>query len=169
MESFKSSNAKEVLGFEKIDRKDPVIMEALADAPVFKKQGRVNAHRATVGERIVTTLKGGMKETENTAKEGDWIVTNPSGEQYIVSEKKFLDRYEPTDEDGTYSAKGYCRAIVNPFGRPIEIMARWGSPQTGGADCMVVDTCDKDGSNRGNEPYLIDASAFRETYAQVSI
>jgi hypothetical protein len=47
---------------------------------------------------------------------------------------------------------------------PIEIMASWGSPQTGGADCMIADTCDEDGSNMGGEPYLIDADAFAETY-----
>ena len=150
--------------FKKIDRKAPEIMEALANAQVYKKQGQVNARLAVVGEGITTTLESGAKETENTAQEGDWIMTNPSGEQYIISEKKFFDRYEATSEDGVYGAKGSCRAIVNPFGKPIEIMASWGSPQTGTADCMIADTCNEDGSNMGGEPYLIDADAFAKTY-----
>lgn len=150
--------------FKKIDRKAPEIIKALETAQVFKKQGQVRARAAKIGETITTKLASGAKETDNTAKEGDWIVINPSGEMYIISEKKFFGRYEATIEPGVYKAKGSCRAIVNPFNEPIEIMASWGSPQTGGSNCMIADTCNEDGSNMGGEPYLIDADAFAETY-----
>jgi hypothetical protein len=153
--------------YRKIDRKAPEILVALATAPVFKKQGQVIARLAIAGESLTTTLASGKKETENKANEGDWIVTNPSGEEYIISGAKFTARYEPTSTGGVYAAKGSCRAIVNPFGEPIEIMASWGSPQTGGDDCMIADVCDADGSNLSGEPYLIDASAFAETYKEV--
>ena len=152
--------------FTKIDRKASEIMQALAEAPVYKKQGRVQARVASPGEQITTTLASGAKETVNTANEGDWIMTNPSGEQYIISEQKFFGRYEKTGEDGIYQAKGYCRAIKNPFGKPIEIMASWGSPQTGDENCMVADTCDANGKVDG-EPYLIEDKAFAETYKPV--
>jgi hypothetical protein len=154
--------------FQQIDRKSPEIMSALAQAPVYKKQGQVEARPATVGEEITTTLEGGAKETVNKAGEGDWIMTNPGGEQYIISEKKFLGRYEATDKSGVYSAKGYCRAIPNPFGKPIEIMASWGSPQTGDERCLIADTCDASGKVDG-EPYLIDADAFAKTYKQAEV
>ena len=150
-------------GFSKIDRKSPEIMEALTLAPIFKKQGRVQARSASVGEQITTVLESGAKETVNTAGEGDYIVTNPSGEQYIISEKKFLARYEAAPEPGVFTAKGFCRAISNPFTGPIEIMASWGSPQTGDENCMIADTCDAAG-NLDGEPYLIDGKAFIETY-----
>lgn len=150
--------------FQKVDRKSPEIMEALANAQVYRKQGQVRAHRAEVGEQITTTLASGAKETVNTANEGDWIVTNPSGEQYIISQAKFESRYESTEENGVYRAKGHCRAIQNPFGNAIEIMASWGEPQTGDERCMIADTCDENGENMGGEPYLIDADAFAETY-----
>lgn len=150
--------------FTKIDRKSPEIIAVLASAPVFKKQGRVEARPATAGEQITTILASGSKETANTANEGDWIITNPSGEQYIISQEKFLDRYEATSKDDVYQAKGYCRAIPNPFGKPIEIMASWGEPQTGDEHCMIADTCDENGENMGGEPYLIDANAFAKTY-----
>ncbi|MFA6604036.1 MAG: PGDYG domain-containing protein [Patescibacteria group bacterium] len=151
---------------ELIDRKSPEILSALASAPVYKKQGRVRARPAVAGEEITTVLESGVKETENKAGPGDWIVTNPSGEQYVISEKKFLGRYEATDEPGAYSAKGYCRAIPNPFGKPIEILASWGSPQTGDERCLIADTCDASGKTDG-EPYLIDADAFAKTYRRV--
>lgn len=153
--------------FQKVNRKSPEIMMELAKAPVFKKQGRVEARPAlNSAKRFTTVLEGGAKETVNKANEGDWVVTNPSGEQYIISEKKFLGRYEAADEKGIYAAKGYCRAIPNPFGKPIEIMASWGSPQTGDERCMIADTCDASGKVDG-EPYLIDAEAFAKTYKQV--
>jgi len=152
--------------FHLIDRKSPKIMAALSKAPIFKKQGTVKARPAKVGEEITTTLESGTKETVNKAKDGEWIVDNPSGEQYIISSQKFFGRYEATDKAGVYSAKGYCRAIPNPFGKPIEIMASWGSPQTGDERCMIADTCDAGGKVDG-EPYLIDADAFEKTYKQV--
>ena len=152
--------------YQFVDRKSPEIMEALAKAPVYKKQGHVKARQATPGEAITTTLKDGTQETTNTAKEGDWIITNPSGEKYIISKAKFFSRYEATDTEGVYAAKGYCRAVRNPFGVPIEIMASWGSPQTGDGQCLIADTCDASGVCNG-EPYLIDGNAFAETYVQV--
>lgn len=151
--------------FQKIDRKSTKIMTALAGAPVYKKQGLVKARPATPGEEVRTTLQGGAEETVNRANDGDWVVTNPSGERYIIAEKKFLGRYEQTNEAGVYAAKGFCRAIPNPFGTPIEIMASWGSPQTGDERCLIADTCDASGKVDG-EPYLIDSNAFAVTYKE---
>ena len=150
--------------FKKINRKSRKIMTALASAPVFKKQGHVKARRTSIGEKITTTLANGSKETVNTANKNDWLVTNPSFEQYIISQKKFFARYESTEQDGIYQAKGFCRAIQNPFKEPIQIMASWGEPQNGGEDCMIADVCDEKGKHMGGEPYLIDAKAFAKTY-----
>ncbi len=153
--------------YKKIDRKSPAIMSALAAAPLFKKQGTVRARAAKDGEVIETILGSGDFETENVAVLGDWIVTNPTGEQYIISGSKFFDRYEDTDENGVFAARGYCRAIPNPEGVPIEIMASWGTPQMGDENCLVADTCDENGENMGGEPYLIEGDAFAVTYAPV--
>ncbi len=57
--------------FQFVERKSPQIMNALAEAPVYKKQGRVEARPATLGEEIMTTLEGGAKETVNKANDGD--------------------------------------------------------------------------------------------------
>lgn len=150
-----------------VDRKAPEVMAALAEAPIFKKQGLVKARPALPGEKIVTKLASGAEETVNTAGEDDLVMTNPSGEEYIISRQKFLGRYEETSESGVYSAKGYCRAIRNPFSKPIEIMAEWGEPQQGDQNCMIADTCDAEGKLTG-EPYIIEDKAFQETYKQVS-
>lgn len=163
----KISKAKNNEGlFQRIDRKSIEIMHALAEAPLYKKTGSVNAYLARGGEKIETNLESGFKETEKTACEGDWIVTNPTGEKYLLSAQTFRERYEPTGDTTTYVAKGYCRAVANPFKKPIEIAASWGSLQTGDAYCFVADTCNKNGVTNG-EPYLIDAHVFRETYREV--
>lgn len=150
----------------KVDRKSPEIIRALCMAPIFRKQGRVKARPAIVGEEVVTILKSGVRETASKAVAGDWVLINPSGEQYIISGVKFLERYESTDVGGVYQAKGYCRAIRNPFGTSIEIMASWGQAQFGDEYCMIADTCDALG-NIGGEPYIIEAAAFAETYKLV--
>ena len=153
---------------KKVDRKSSEVLSALATDPVFKKQGRVQGRPAVEDEEVVTKLANGAEETKNTAKAGAWVMTNPSGEQYIISEQKFLARYEAVDgEPGVYQAKGHCRAVRNPFGESIEIMASWGQPQTGDENCLFADTCDAEGNNMGGEPYLIDSKAFEETYKPV--
>ncbi len=153
------------MSFLKIDRKALSIMAALAEAPLYRKLGSVRARVAAEGEKNATVMADGSTETENTANAGDYIITNPSGEEYIIGAEKFLARYEATDEDGVFSAKGYCRAIKNPEGVPIEIMASWGEPQYGDGECMLADTCDANGEDMGGEPYIIEAAAFIETYA----
>lgn len=153
--------------FKKIDRKSQEIMSALATAPVFKKHGLVHASPAIPGEVVVTTLESGAQETVNSGEAGEWVITNPSGERDIISHDKFFSRYEPTSDEGVYLAKGCCKAIRNPYGEPIEILASWGSAQDGDENCMIADTCDASGENMNGEPYLIDAHVFRDTYTQI--
>lgn len=139
------------------------IVLKLASAPIYKKYGRVQARQALPGEKIETILPSGITETVNTALEKDWVVTNPSGERYIVSEEKFLRRYKPSQEKGTYDAIGYCRAISNYFNQPVKIMASWGELQTGDENCMIAIVCDENGDMDG-EPYIIDGTEFNKTY-----
>ena len=56
-----------------VDRHDPKIMDALQNAPIYKKQGEVTAIFAKGGEKIQTKLSDGSVETDNTAKEGEEV------------------------------------------------------------------------------------------------
>lgn len=163
---FSASPEKNPVGYEKIDRKAPEIMKALSEAPIFKKQGQVQARRGKMGEKIITTLAGGLQETHNITDSGDWIITNPSGERHIISDVLFQKRYEATEQEGVYKANGSCRAIKNPFGRPIQILAFWGEVQVGDENCLIVEMCDKNGDSIDGEPYLIDGLVFAKTYKQ---
>lgn len=79
------------------------VENAIANGAVisnFAKFARIQAKEAAGGEEIITVLADGTKETTNIANAGDWIVTNPGGEQYIVPGAKFPKKYEPCTDLG---------------------------------------------------------------------
>lgn len=110
---------------------------------------------------------GNFVETENVAQPGDWIVTNPDGEQYILTNENFHSRYEKTSEAGVFKAIGTIKAIQNPFHKNIEIIAPWGSPQYGDTESWLAITL-KDGEPVTGDSYLIENGAFAHTYAEIS-
>jgi len=117
-------------------------------------------------EIVHTILSDGTKETENLAVVGDWIVTNPTGEHYVLKDNAFFARYEPSETPGVYLAKGFCRALVNPYGKKIKILAPWGGEQVGDWQCFFADSCDFTGACEG-EPYIIDSNSFNATYRKI--
>jgi hypothetical protein len=150
-----------------IDKNSPELVELLAKAPLYKKFAEVRARKAIDGETITTTLEDGKIETVNTAHAGDWVIINPSGEEYILSHETFTDRYSQTSELGRYQSHEYCQAIANPFLKPIEIAATWGAIQRGDPNCFLAIACDKNAIQNG-ELYLIDYESFMETYEKVT-
>ena len=89
---------------KKVDRKSPEIMEALASATIYKKQGKITARKGAPGEKITTTLANGTEETTNTVNDGDYVVTNPSGEEYIIDGATFAKHTKiPLREGANYT------------------------------------------------------------------
>jgi hypothetical protein len=135
---------------------------------VYHKQGGVMARQAQPGEVIQTTTKDGL-ETTNTAGEGDFIVRNPTGEQYIIKSDVMAKRYEqegPAQQQGwtKFKAKGQVRAIqYNPqsldMPAQIEFQAPWG-------ESMVLKTGDMIATPDGSEIYRIARAEFEKTYAK---
>lgn len=64
------------------------------DGSMFEKFQKIWARPAIVGEKIITITSDG-KETENTAKEGDYVIQaqTDAQEKYIISETKLVQRY----------------------------------------------------------------------------
>lgn len=137
----------------------------LAEAPVYKKFGKVHAQVAQGGETLQTVLADGTVETTNTANPGDVIVTNPGGERYIIGASKFDSRYEATDEDGVFKAKGKARIAPNPTGQPIKIVAPWGEEQFGGPDALIATVYDPENPDEVSpDRYIIGRDEFNATY-----
>lgn len=140
----------------------------LAEAPVYVKKAMVEARQVTKREEVTTTLADGTQETVNVAEQGDVIVTNPGGEKYVLKMEKFVSRYEPTNQEGVFHAKGMARIVKNPTGRPIEVMAPWGEKQSGDADCMVATIFDPEQPDDiSADRYIIGHQEFLDTYTPV--
>ena len=148
-----------------VDLSTPDWTERLAKAPLYKKTALVHIRPAIPGERIVTTLADGSEETSNIAGEQDVVITNPGGEEQIVSLEKAVQRYDLTDTPGLFQARGMIRAVDNPFAQSITIDAPWGSPQRGDADCKVAVLYDPLAPDVvGMDRYIIGGDEFKDTY-----
>ena len=136
-----------------------------------KKTGRVQARYGKYGEKIDTRPRVEFNgktytfsETQKTisisnleANEKPVVVTNPDGEQYIISSyDKFAQKYKAS---GTYD-------LFDPIDTPKKfkvsngnyaIMASWGEPQIVLKDSLF---CIQD----PNDIYGITNSAFNSTY-----
>ncbi|MEI6170049.1 MAG: PGDYG domain-containing protein [Candidatus Saccharibacteria bacterium] len=123
----------------------------------YKKNVEIRAVQATAETPITTVLADGHVETTNTAKPGDFIVTNPSGEQYVIDEEKFKSKYEPiTNQAGHYKAVGTPIKAVQ-INSDVSFKAPWGEEMHMRAGDFIVDA--------GNgDRYGIAQKEFNETY-----
>ena len=138
-------------------------------APLIKKEGKtyrksvvVKARLASLGE-VIQTITDGKVETSNAAKEGDFVVINPTGECYIIPGDKFKKRYEHFEGD-EYKATGRIIGLI--ASKEIadecpEFEAAWGEP-------MILEEGDVLAMPLGGDPevYRIAKSVFKETYEQ---
>jgi hypothetical protein len=151
---------------QKLDLSTDEYTERFTKAAVFAKKGKVEARQVTQREEIRTTLANGAEETVNLAERGDMVVSNPTGEKYVLKPDNFAKRYEATEEDGIYRAKGLARAFQNPTGSDIQIIAPWGEPQYGDPDCMIATVFDPENPDFiGSDRYIIGGEEFQATYA----
>lgn len=178
LETFGASTPEDLAGLPtspvKLDIASPEITAELAQAPIFKKSTMVEAEKVETEREVRTVLKDGTEETVNIAKPGDYVVTNPGGEQYVMSAEDFDKRYFAYEgsgwsniESNVYQAKGSVRAIQNPTGQPITITAPWGEEQHWDERCYVVSTYDPaDPNSVSGDRYIIGHDEFHETYAK---
>ncbi len=108
----------------------------------YAKFARVQAEQATEETPVVTILQDGTKETINTAMPGDWIVTNPGGEKYVVPDAKFPKKYEPAPElgDGWFKPSGGVQKFLE-LSEDTSFVCSWNEEQFIAAGGMINVTC----------------------------
>lgn len=132
-----------------------------------RKVGYVAARRAEKSETVETRWNG--RETVNTARPGDWIVTNLSPQLeplqddearmdvYAIAADRFASLYEPIEGESklgkVYRAMGVVAALLFPGG--LDIAAPWGERQTMAAGYLLL---------AGEEVYGANREAFEATY-----
>ena len=147
------------------------IADELGSPPLrARKVGYVAARKAAKSEVVETRSNG--KETTNTARPGDYVVTNLSSQRgplrdrdgqlnlYVIEAARFAALYESADgksEQGAiYRARGVVSAIPLPGG--FDIAAPWGERQTAADGYLLCN---------GTEVYGSSRDAFEATYEVV--
>jgi hypothetical protein len=147
------------------------IAKELGTPPIrARKIGFVAARKAAKSEVVETRSNG--RETTNTARAGDFIVTNLSPRRealrdrdghlnvYVIEAARFPELYEPAGGESAqgpiYRAKGVVSAIPLPGG--FDIMAPWGERQTAASGYLLCN---------GQEVYGVSSGAFEKTYEVV--
>lgn len=143
---------------KEVDLNSSKFDEVFEDAPSYVKNAEVNARQIKPGEE--QTVRTELDATESDAKVGDWIVTNPGGESYVVKNDVFQNAYQPTSEDGVFVSVGVPVKAVK-INENIVFMAPWGSEEGVKAGGFIVERSDN------GERYGIEREAFLDTYEEV--
>lgn len=124
-----------------------------------RKIGYVAAKQAAKPQVVETRWNG--HETSNTARIGDWIVTNLSPQRqalgdrdgtlnvYVIAPEFFARLYEPTGESSEYGAIYRARGEVSalPLRGGFDIVAPWGERQIAAAGYLLLNEDLVNGSN----------------------
>jgi hypothetical protein len=132
-----------------------------------RKVGLIAARPAATDEAVETRWNG--TETTNTARKGDWVVTDLSPTQeplrdregqlntYVIRAERFRDLYEPTGADSEYGPVHRARYAVDAVRLPggFDIVGPWGERQTSPDGYLMCN---------GAEVYGNAAETFAATY-----
>ncbi len=130
-----------------------------AEPELYAKTARVQAHPGKPGEKIVTKMKNGLEETTNIVQEGDMVLTNPDGEQYIVKKETFEKKYEIDPENPKqFRPKGGAQEFITVT-EDIEFTAPWGEKMT----ILAGGALNISGRDSG-DIYGIQKDEFNSTY-----
>jgi len=128
---------------------------------LYAKTARIQARKGFPGEEIITIMKDGHTETKNIVKKGDMVVTNPDGEQYIISGDTFSKKYEiDPNNPKQYRPKGGAQEFI-PVQEDITFTAPWGEEMNIKKGGML----NISGRETG-DIYGIQKDEFEKTYAR---
>jgi hypothetical protein len=159
---------EELKYFKKVDNIAEYVREGIKSGKLtvdeVAKFARIHARQGTLGEEIITKMNNGLEETRNTVtadeKTGEpgWVVTNPDGEEYIVADSTFKNKYEIDSENPEqYKPKG-GPVLSSQINEHIEFEAPWG-------ETMKIETGGSLILSGPEDIYGIQKDEFEHTYA----
>ena len=159
---------EELKHFEKVKDIREYIIEGIKTGKLtvdeVVKVARIQARQGKLGEEVITKMANGLEETRNVVKldketgEPGWIVTNPSGEKYIMNDSTFKKKYERDPENPSQFKPKGDPVLSFAVNEHIEFNSHWG-------ETMKLEA---GGSLVASEPqkiYGIQKEEFKETYA----
>ncbi|WP_284778377.1 hypothetical protein [Agrobacterium sp. lyk4-40-TYG-31] len=162
--------------FDEVPRKDQIALMAEAKKTdmtgVARKTKLVDARPASLGEIVITFIKGqGVETRSKPAEDGDWVVRNrceeTGNEEILVKARNFPTRYgEPLSEADaagyrTFEPKGGNMRyfIVSDEIGPFNFRAPWGETMIALPGDAIVQVEDDE-----SDTYRVAAEAFQCTY-----
>ena len=153
--------------FIKIKNIKEYVNEGLANGAfelkAYQKTGKINARVGEIGEEIFTIMSNGLKETKNTVTADEngnpgWVVTNLTGEKYIIPDITFRKKYEKI-----VGTEDEYRPIWNPINavkidENLSFQAPWGEMQQLVAGGYLIFNKDTD------DIYGVQEEEFISTY-----
>lgn len=128
------------------------------DEKTYKKKPLKLKYRiAKKNEKIITVING-VKETENTANEGSYIISGVECEEYVLSQDVVSDRYDIIDDEYLSTKEIKIKAKVYS-GEDLIFKASWN-------ENMILRDGDFLVKNK-NEFYRIDKNVFFKLYEAV--
>ena len=106
------------------------LIENNAEVISAKKTAVVQERQGTVGEVVTTDIDKTTNvviQDDETGRPG-WVVSNPGGTEYIISDSKFSELYEETDKPGEYAKKAI--QLLVPCEKTVEFEPSWGGSFT---------------------------------------
>ena len=134
----------------------PEVINAQKTVPVHAVQAQADVEVVTQPRVEVEGKLYYIEETKNVAHAGDWIVTNPDGEQYVISATKFPAKYSDIGNGQfvpTEGPKTFQQTTDN-----VCFKASWGATQFVTAGSYI---CTAYGPGK---EYGVSNFAFNKTY-----
>ena len=128
--------------------------------------------KVVVAETVDTYLPDGTVESTKEAAPGDWVVTGPEAEEFVLSSEKFDSLYEEKEPGIFVPKERKIMALKNPAHTKIRIDAPWGTKekpasQYGESQCILVIELDSEGNFTDNRYIIGDEVILESNYTLV--
>lgn len=159
------------MNFKRIENIKEYLTEGLKNGKIqsktYQKSGKITARVGEIGEEIVTVMANGLQETKNTVTVDEngnpgWVVTNSTGEQYIVSDSVFKKKYERIAVNGDRFKPIWNPITAAQIDENICFVAPWGEKQNLVAGGYLVF------NEAYDDIYGVQQEEFNETYALIT-
>ena len=131
----------------------------------YVKSTTIKARKGIVGEKISTITSNGLHETDNIVSKDqngniDWIAINRTGEQYIIKDSVFSEKYEPVEDTGDVFRPRGKPIVAGRINENISFVAPWGENMNlvSGGYLVITDM---------NDIYGVQEEEFKKTYKKV--
>lgn len=158
------------MNFRKIENIKEYLTEGLKSgrfqSKTYQKSGEITARVGKIGEEIFTVMANGLEETKNIVNPDEnghpgWVVTNYTGEQYIVSDSVFISKYEKIKGTEDRFKPIWSPITAVQIDENICFNAPWGETQNLIAGGYLV-------FNKGfDDVYGIQENEFNKTYSMI--